>query len=226
VKPFAELGVAVSPLAPANCGWEVAWPPAVLASAEGKPLKNIVARAGGAEAIGELLITRYGLEGGAIYQLGPALRAMREPALTIDFKPSSTVAQLAAKMSGVRSNLLAEACRRWRLGEAGSAIVMNHPQCAACNSAESLATAAKACTISLAGPRPIAEAISSAGGVRWSELDDGLMLRRFPGVFAAGEMIDWEAPTGGYLVQGCFATGLRAARSALKWGQEKTPEKE
>ncbi len=74
----------------------------------------------------------------------------------------------------------------------------------------------KGCVLKLAGPRPLAEAISSAGGVRWSELDSALMVRRLPGIFVTGEMIDWDAPTGGYLMQGCFATGTRIARSALE----------
>ena len=84
-------------------------------------------------------------------------------------------------------------------------------------SAEALVEAVKGCRLRLGGPRPIAEAISSAGGVRWGELDSSLMIRRLPGVFVAGEMIDWEAPTGGYLMQGCFATGTRSAAGALAW---------
>ncbi|MEQ1862929.1 MAG: TIGR03862 family flavoprotein [Chthoniobacteraceae bacterium] len=207
-----KLGVSIAPLAPANCGWEVAWPPEVLAH-EGAPLKNIVARAGDAEARGELLITRYGLEGGAIYQLGPALRAMREPALVIDFKPSLTGAQLAEKLAPAQRVALLEAARRWNLNPAVLAIV-RAPQIA---TPLELAAAVKQCRIRLTQPRPIAEAISTAGGVRWSELDDSLMLRALPGVFVAGEMIDWEAPTGGYLIQGCFATGTRAARGAVAW---------
>jgi len=89
-------------------------------------------------------------------------------------------------------------------------------------SAESLATTVKQCPLRLTQPRPLAEAISSAGGVRWSELDDSLMVRRLPGVFVAGEMMDWDAPTGGYLMQGCFATGTRAARGALHWAGQRT----
>ncbi|MDB6149533.1 MAG: hypothetical protein JWQ44_981 [Chthoniobacter sp.] len=210
-----ELGIKVSRLEPANCGWEVAWSPEVLAVAEGQALKNIVVRAGEVAAAGELLITRYGLEGGGIYQLGPALRAMREPALTIDFKPTFTAEQLVAKLGGATKNLFQIARERWRLGEAALTILLQTLPDR--TSAEGLAGAAKGCTLRLSGPRPIAEAISSAGGVSWSELDEGLMLRRLPGVFVAGEMIDWEAPTGGYLIQGCFATGTRAARAALRF---------
>ena len=209
-----RLGVGVAPLQPANCGWEIAWPSSVLAKAEGQPVKNIVVRAGTAEARGELLVTRHGLEGGAIYQLGPALRAMREPAVTIDFKPTMEAAQLLAKLGAVKDGFLAEARARWRLGDAAHAILASRETF---SSAESLAKEVKNFALRLKGPRPLDEAISSAGGVRWGELDGGLMLRRLPGVFLAGEMIDWEAPTGGYLIQGCFATGNHAARSALEW---------
>ena len=216
-----ELGVAVAPLAPANCGWEIAWPPAVLAQAEGLPLKNISARAGDATAAGELLVTAYGLEGGVIYQLGAALRAMPKPEIVIDFKPAHSVAELVRKLGNCRRNFLGEARSRWRLCTATFAILENLPGGEPFNSAEALAMKVKGCALGLAGPRPLAEAISSAGGVRWSELDSSLMVRRLPGVFVAGEMIDWEAPTGGYLMQGCFATGTRAASGALEWLQKR-----
>ncbi len=212
-----SLGVAVAPLESANCGWEVAWPPAVLAAAEGKPIKNITARAGGITAVGELLVTRYGLEGGVIYQLGAALRAMAEPELVIDFKPSHTVGQLVKKLGTARRDFLVEARSRWRLCDAAFALLGNIPGQGEFASAEALAATVKQCAVRLIGPRPLAEAISSAGGVRWIELDASLMVRRLPGVFVAGEMIDWEAPTGGYLMQGSFATGTRAARGALGW---------
>jgi uncharacterized flavoprotein (TIGR03862 family) len=217
VPGLERLGVAVAPLAPANCGWEIPWPPAVLALAEGQPLKNITARAGETIAVGELLVTRYGLEGGAIYQLGPALRAMPEPELVIDFKPAHTVEQLVKKLGICRRNFLAEARSRWRLSDAAFVILENLPVRAPFTSAEALATTVKGCALRLIGPRPLAEAISSAGGVRWAELDASLMVRSLPGIFVAGEMIDWEAPTGGYLMQGCFTTGSRAARGALEW---------
>lgn len=210
---FAKLGIAQHPLAPANCGWEHAWPPEILAAAEGQPLKNLHVRAGDQLAVGELMLTRYGLEGGAIYQLGAALRAMPEPAIAIDFKPTFTHAQLVAKMQSVRRDFLEEARVRWKLSAPAAAILSRGPWA----DAESLAREAKHHVIPLSGPRPIDEAISSAGGVCWSELDRGLMLEKLPGLFVAGEMIDWEAPTGGYLMQGCFATATRAAESAAKW---------
>jgi predicted flavoprotein YhiN len=167
--------------------------------------------------VGELLVTSYGLEGGAIYQLGPVLRAMPEPELIIDFKPAHTVDQLVRKLGNCRRNFLTEARSRWKLSDAAFAILENLPGHQPFNSAESLARTVKGCVLRLTGPRPLAEAISSAGGVRWSELDSSLMLRRLPGIFVAGEMIDWDAPTGGYLIQGCFATGTRAAHGALDW---------
>lgn len=220
VSVLEKLGVMTSPLTAANCGWEISWPPGVCALVEGQPLKNITARAGDSMATGELLVTSYGIEGGAIYQLGPALRGMQEPEIIIDFKPAHTVGQLVKKLGNCSRNFLAEARSRWRLSDAAFAILSNLPGGEPFTSAESLATTVKGCALKLAGPRPLAEAISSAGGVRWSELNSALMLRRLPGVFIAGEMIDWEAPTGGYLMQGCFATGTRAARGALEWRRE------
>lgn len=208
-----ETGIACRPLLPANCGWECTWPAATLEAAEGLPLKNIEASAGETRVAGELLITRYGLEGGAIYQLGPALRAMERPALSIDLKPTFSVAELVARMESVRRGFLGEAKVRWKLPEAAVAILSRGTW----SNAEQLAMEVKRCVIPLTGPRPIAEAISSAGGVCWSEIDEHLMLRRFPGCYLAGEMIDWEAPTGGYLMQGCLATGTRAGNSAARW---------
>jgi len=210
-----KLGIAINPLTAANCGWEVDWPSAFLDAHEATPLKNLHLRVGNEEAIGELIITSYGLEGGPLYQLGPALRAANPPAITIDFKPSFTIERLVAKMESARRNFLHEATHRWKLPTAAGDLI-DHFR-GPIQSAEQLAPLAKAFTLPLTGPRPLAEAISSAGGVRWTELDDQLMLRRFPGVCLAGEMIDWEAPTGGYLMQGCFATGTLAARSVVAW---------
>jgi len=207
------LGVPIRDLEPANCGWEHAWSPETLATAEGKPIKNIRVTANGVETHGELLVTRYGIEGGAIYQLGAVLRKMTHPEIHIDLKPTFTHSQLVAKMESVRCNFLKEAATRWKLSDAAIAIlgVNDWPD------AKSLAHAVKELIIPLEKPRPIAEAISSAGGVCWSALNDSLMLRDHPGIFIAGEMIDWEAPTGGYLMQGCFATGTRAGQSAATW---------
>jgi uncharacterized flavoprotein (TIGR03862 family) len=210
---FGTLGIPCHPLVAANCGWEHAWPPEVLAAVEGMPLKNIAVSAGDHAVTGELMVTRYGIEGGAIYQLGSTLRAMAHPAIAIDFKPTFNHAQLVAKMESVRRGFLDEAKVRWKLSDAAHAIL----DCKEWHDVESLAREVKHCVIPLDGPRPIEEAISSAGGVCWNALDETLMLKSLPGVFMAGEMIDWEAPTGGYLMQGCFATGTRAGQSAAAW---------
>ena len=220
VAILEALGIAVAPLESANSGWEFPWADFVLAKAEGLPLKNIVARVGGQEAPGELLITRYGLEGSALYALGTALRTMRREhgsaELHIDLKPTFTAQELIAKLGMAQNprDMLNEARIRWRLGEAAFALLSSLGPFA---TPAALAAKVKDCRLVLTGPRPLAEAISSAGGIRWSELTRGLMLRRIPGVFVAGEMIDWEAPTGGYLLQGCMATGTRAANRALDW---------
>lgn len=213
ISIFKIHGIAIRALAPANCGWEHAWPPGVLAAAEGKPLKNIHVRAGDQLAVGELMVTCYGLEGGAIYQLGTTLRAMPDPAIAIDFKPTFTHVQLIAKMESVRRDFLTEARVRWKLGDSAHAIIARKTY----TDVDSLAREVKHCVIPLTRPRPLDEAISSAGGICWSELDKGLMLKKLPGVFVAGEMIDWEAPTGGYLMQGCLATATRAADAAVEW---------
>ena len=209
---LARLGIGVNPLVPANCGWETPWPAEVLAVAEGKPLKNLVVRARTYEVKGELMVTAYGLEGGAIYQLGAILRSMPEPVIHIDFKPTYSVEQLAGKLMASKHSAI-DACHgSWKLSDAAHAILCHGLSEA--TSAHELAARAKACPVAFTSPRPIDEAISSAGGVRWDEIDGSLMLRKFPGIFVAGEMIDWEAPTGGYLMQGCFATGTLAGKSA------------
>jgi uncharacterized flavoprotein (TIGR03862 family) len=212
---FEKLGLSTRPLAPANCGWEHDWPPEVLQAAEGKPLKNIRVTAEEKSASGELILTRYGLEGGPLYALGSALRTMDAPAISIDLKPAHSVNQLVAKMESVRRNFASEARLRWKLGDAACALLARKEW----KDAPSLAREAKNVVIPLRGPRPISEAISSAGGVRWEELTEDLMVEKIPGLFVAGEMIDWEAPTGGFLLQACFATGTLAAQSACKFCQ-------
>lgn len=212
---FRALGIEASPLVPANCGWEIAWPDQVVAEAAGQPLKNVRGSAGGASAYGELLITSYGLEGGVIYTLTPALRD--SPVLLLDLKPAFGVEELVSKMPRGGRFHLHEAFERCRIQPAARALVRNHPDCKTWTTPAAFAKAAKALPLTLTGPRPIAEAISSAGGVGWDSLDENLMLKNHPGIFVAGEMLDWEAPTGGYLMQGCFSTGTRAGRAAANF---------
>jgi uncharacterized flavoprotein (TIGR03862 family) len=213
IAKFQAMGVKCDPLVSSNCGWEVDWSDGFSEKAEGSPLKNLVVSVGEKQVAGELLITRYGLEGGTIYALGRELRGMKEPVLEIDFKPTFSHQELLEKL-GDGKNDLELAAKRWKLSDAARAVIGLEKV----KSAEELVARTKACRIPLKGPRPIAEAISSAGGVCWSVLDKNLMLKKFPGVFLCGEMIDWDAPTGGYLLQGSFATGTWAGKAAGSWG--------
>jgi hypothetical protein len=216
-----DLDILITPLLPANCGWEVPWHQEILKEAEGLPLKNISLSACSHIISGELLITRYGLEGGTLYQLGRTLRSMKSPECKLDLKPTFSVEQLIDKIFMKDTDdpilLLERAILKWRLGTAASSLLKHLSPPEARKSPQSLARFAKAIPIPLLGPRSIDEAISTSGGVSFTELDDNLMIKRLPGLFVAGEMIDWEAPTGGYLIQGCFATGSRAANGAVDY---------
>ena len=212
VEMLASLGVSISPLTSANCGWETDWPKGLLDEAEGLPLKNMVVRCADAERQGELVITRYGLEGGPIYRLGPAIRQQAEPHITLDLKPTFTTEQLVNKMESAKRDFLKEAKQRWKLSPAALAILkhLHGPF----EDSESLAHCVKSCRIPLTRPRPIEEAISSAGGVQWPELNSDFALKSQPNILLAGEMLDWEAPTGGFLLQAAFATGTAVGRAA------------
>ncbi len=211
------LGVKIAPLMASNCGWECSWPQDVIERCEGRPLKNVRVSTGGECVRGELLVTRYGLEGGALYALGAALRAHPRPTLSIDFKPDSSPESLLARLGSARHNFLEEAALRWRLGETVNCLLKGLLRDSPPESAEAMVRAVKHCEIRLEKSRPVEEAISSAGGVRFEELDESLMVRNLPGVFVAGEMLAWDAPTGGYLLQGCFSTGTCAGEGALHW---------
>ena len=212
----AADGPRVEPWQAANCGWEVAWDPRLLAAAEGQPLKNIRVSVGGRTVPGEALITRYGLEGGTIYQFGRELRAMACPTLRIDLKPQMTEEGVFHKLPPGKSPDWEEVAGRLKFNPAARVLLEFHGPATGTQDRKMLAAAVKNLALKLKGPRPVAEAISSAGGLAWAELDDDLMLTRMPGVFVAGEMIDWEAPTGGYLLQGSFATGTWAGRAVLR----------
>lgn len=217
VQMLRGLGVDVAEMQPANCGWEWELDSDFAEQWQGTPIKSVRVCAAGEQAKGELLVTKYGLEGGTIYQLGARLRAMSAPCITVDFKPQSTVDQLVGKMGPIQRNFLSEAQARWRLPGVVTALLREKIGTQDLSSASELASIVKEFPIRLRSPRNIAEAISSAGGVKFCGLNSDLMLASSPGIFVAGEMIDWEAPTGGYLLQGCLATGTRAARGALSW---------
>ncbi|ALG92064.1 NAD(FAD)-utilizing dehydrogenase [Actibacterium sp. EMB200-NS6] len=213
---LAERGFAVAPFKPANMGLAVEWS-APMARQFGRPVKGTALMAGDEVARGEYVISRRGLEGGGVYAIS---RAVREgAALWIDLMPDRSISQIAERLARPRgktslSNHLRKALQ---LDPARLALLMEFgrplPEGAA------LARLIKALPVRHAGPRPLDEAISTAGGVMWRALDAGLMLRDLPGVFCAGEMLDWEAPTGGYLLTGCLATGLWAGRAAAEWGR-------
>ena len=217
VAPLAAAGVDIAPLQPANCGFDVAWSPVLRERFAGTPLKSVALRLGEQTVRGEAMIAAYGIEGGAVYALSGALRdaIARDGAATVwlDLKPDLTAAEVAARLTRPRgAQSLANHVRK-ALGLDGPALTLIRE----CAPDAPLHEAVKDLPIRLLRPRPIDEAISSAGGVRLDGLDGNLMLKARPGTFVAGEMLDWEAPTGGYLLQGCFATGVRAAHGVLDW---------
>ena len=227
VATLAAKGIAVSPLRPANCGFAVAWSEIFRARFEGQPLKGVALTFGARTVRGEAIVTRSGLEGGAIYALSADLREAiaqaGEVTLYIDLRPDLAGSDLRTRLSVPRgkqslANLLRKAAQL-------SPVAIGLLQEAAIGAGAKLATLSpaalaeliKALPVTLNGVAPIARAISTAGGVSFDELDADFMIRRLPGVFAAGEMLDWEAPTGGYLLQASFATGAAAGRGVLRW---------
>lgn len=208
---LAAAGVPVVPFAPSNAGLLVDWS-AHMAPHFGKPLKNVVFRCGAMENRGEAVISARGLEGGGLYPLGPALREGQ--ALTVDLLPDLAVGVVAERLAKQRGGLsLANVLRKGlKLDAAAQALVMEMGRPLPSDPGE-LARLVKGLPLRHAGLRPLDEAISTVGGVPWAALD-GLMLKARPGVFVAGEMIDWDAPTGGYLLTACLATGLAAGRQA------------
>ncbi|MEO6381112.1 MAG: TIGR03862 family flavoprotein [Nitrobacter sp.] len=227
VEWLAGRGVAISPLQPANSGFTVAWTDIFRDRFEGEPLKNVALSSGAQTVRGEAMITRGGIEGGAVYALSSNLReqidAVGRAVLHINLRPDVATAELATRLSGPKGK---QSVSNWLRKAAGLAPVaiglLQEAAIAAKSSLASMPPAALAALIHavpvmLTGIAPIARAISTAGGIALSELDGDYMIRRLPGVFAAGEMLDWEAPTGGYLLQASFATGAAAGRGALKW---------
>jgi uncharacterized flavoprotein (TIGR03862 family) len=212
--------VPVTPLASANSGVLVSWSDIFRLRFEGAALKRIALTVGGTTARGEAIITRGGLEGGAVYALGPAIRraldAGNGAALLIDLKPDIPLADLSERLAKPRgketlTNFLRKAAH---LDPAAIGILRETPLP---EGAEALAALIKAVPVRVTGLSDIARAISTAGGVAWPGVDGGLMLTARPGVFVAGEMLDWEAPTGGYLLQATFATASQAANGLLGW---------
>ncbi len=224
---LADAGVTVAPLRPANCGFDVQWSDHFRGRFAGQPVKSIVATFAGERRQGEFVVTGHGVEGGVIYGLSARLRDAIEATgvaeLHIDLTPGKSLERVVDEVAHPRGARSMGSHLQSRAGIAGVKAGLLRE----CASREEfadpvrLAATIKALPLRLVAPRPLDEAISSAGGVTFSALDERLMLRDLPGVFCAGEMLDWEAPTGGYLLTGCLASGRIAGAGAGEWLRER-----
>ncbi len=214
------LGVPVAPFRAANCGFTIAWPAEFAARYAGTPLKNIALALGDTRVRGEAVVAGYGIEGGAVYALGAlpheALARDGTARLRLDLKPDLSLGELVARLDRPRrgaslSSFLRKAAN---LPPVAAALLRAVQPATMAGTAAEIATALKALPIDLTGTAPLDRAISSAGGVAWAALGPDLQIVARPGLFLAGEMLDWEAPTGGYLLQACFATGRWAGAAA------------
>ena len=228
VPLFEARGIPVAPLRPANCGFEVAWSAHLRERYSGQPVKAVVASVTDANGVihqrnGEFVVSDYGVEGSLIYALSAPLRdtlaAQGNATLRLDLLPDHDAARVLAEVSHPRGSRSLTTHLQSRLGLKGikAGLLREALSAAEMNDAQKLAAAIKSLPLTLTAARPIDEAISSAGGVPFEALDEQLMVQQLPGVFCAGEMLDWEAPTGGYLLTACFASGRAAGEGALRW---------
>lgn len=225
MQVLKKAGVALTPLRPANMGFDVGWSDHMTDRFAGAPVKTIAMTFGDARVEGEFTITRNGVEGGVVYTLSAPIRdALDRGGATahIDLTPGRGRKSLAGRLSKPRGKLSASNFLRKAVGLTGVKAALLR-ECAPDVSGDpyELAAVIKALPLRLTAPRPIEEAISTAGGVAWDGLTPDLMLTACSGVFAAGEMLDWEAPTGGYLLTGCLATGFAAGRAAADYVSQK-----
>jgi uncharacterized flavoprotein (TIGR03862 family) len=230
VAPLCAAGIDIAPLQSANCGFGIGWSEHLQTRFAGAPLKAVAAhwvdRRGAAQSRqGECVLSEYGIEGSLVYAIGADLREriaqQGSAVLHLDLAPGIPQAGLAARLAAPRGrhSLGDWLRRRAHLDAVKCALVFEGADKTALADPAALAARIKALPLVLRAPRPLAEAISTAGGVRLEALDGHLMLRARPGTFCAGEMLDWEAPTGGYLLTACFASGLLAGRGAAGWLQ-------
>ncbi len=208
-------GVSVAPFAPSNVGFNVAWSEHVRRFA-GEPLKTIALNCGEQEVRGEAMVTEYGIEGGAIYALSAKLRDQAPVTIHIDLRPALSAADIAAKLERTKASDSLSSRLRKALGLSPLAVALINENGPPPRELATLAAHIKAIPVRLESPRGLDRAISSAGGITWDSVSDALELKALPGVFVAGEMLDWEAPTGGFLLQASFATGVHAARAMLR----------
>ena len=231
---LVERGVDVAPLKPANCGFDIDWSEHLATRHAGAPLKPVVAHwhdAGGKqhELQGECVISAYGIEGSLVYALSAELREAiardGHATLQLDLAPGRSLQRLQQELSRPRGHRSVSEHLRRHAGIRGAkaALVYEVLDKSQLEDAKLLARAIHRLPLTLKRPRPLAETISSAGGVRLEAMDDALMLKSLPGVFCAGEMLDWEAPTGGYLLTACFASGRRAGKGAVAWMEATRP---
>jgi uncharacterized flavoprotein (TIGR03862 family) len=226
VTPLEQSGVPVAPLRPSNCGFNASWSAHLREHFSGQPVKSVVASITDANGIerrqrGEFVITDYGVEGGLIYALSASLRDTIEQTgsarLKLDLLPDHDLPRVMEEVARPRGSRSLSSHLQSRLGIKGVKTALLY-ECVAREDFSDvckLAVAIKALPLRLISPRPLDEAISSAGGVMFEALDEGLMIRNLPGVFCAGEMLDWEAPTGGYLLTACLASGYVAGEGAV-----------
>ena len=222
-----EAGVEVAPLVPSNCGFDVAggWTPHFAARFAGQPFKSVAIEVEGVVRKGEFVATATGVEGSLIYAVSADLReqiaASGQALFHLDLLPDRTLQRVQAEVAHPRGARSLSSHLKSRLGLEGIKLGVLHEWLApeVLHDAAQLARAIKSLPVRLSAARPIDEAISSAGGVRGSALDDSLMLTARPGVWCAGEMLDWEAPTGGYLLTACMATGRAAGEGAWRFLQ-------
>jgi uncharacterized flavoprotein (TIGR03862 family) len=227
VELIGSKGVELAPVLPANCGFAVAWSGTFRERFAGTPLKRIALTASGATVRGEAVVADYGMEGGAVYAISAGLRdeflANGKATLYVALRPDLAQEQIAAKLAVPRGKQSFSNFLRKAIALPPVSIALLHEWAAAQNARlqelppNELAALMNGVPVTLTGIAPIESAISTAGGIRFEELDKNFMLRKMPGVFAAGEMLDWEAPTGGYLLQACFATGVAAGQGVARW---------
>ena len=220
---LVEKGVQLEPFRPANCGVEVAWSEHFRTRFSGKPLKNLLLRCGDRQATGDVVVTAHGLEGGPIYALSATIRDLLETnrpiSIFLDLKRDLPLARIQEKLAQPHGKESLANFLRKTIHLSGPAYSLLRETCSPeeLKKPAALAERIKNLPVPVSNTRPLAEAISAAGGVAFPEITEDLMLRKLPGVFVAGEMLDWEAPTGGYLLQGAFSTGFQAAQGILKW---------
>jgi len=223
VVTFLEAGIAVSELRPANCGMKIGFTGIFTDRFAGTPLKNVSVSAGHEAVRGDVMITSAGVEGGPVYAVTSAVRDRLDSGdrarISFDLQPDLTAERLTERLTGRRrpKDSVSTWLRRCGLAPVEIGLLREVTANSIPTDPSDMAMLIKAAHLDVGSLMPLDRAISTAGGVKLSEIDERFMLRTMPGVFLAGEMLDWEARTGGYLLQACFSTGVAAAKGAAAW---------